>query len=158
MDVLWAFGATALIIAAGYGITIFVIHPIRNLQKVQDNILRLLVTNAEVYGIATDNRKYHAREAFRRSVSELEEVKGFIPLYWLWGVLGPVPKKQKLQEAKAALLKLATLAVQILDHQADLSKRQAERTQVMKAVARQEAIVKDCLELKDHPVFRDSNG
>ena len=154
MDVLWTVGATALIAAAGYGITIFVIHPIRNLQKVQDDILLLLAKHADVYGIAPDNRKYQAREAFRRSASQLGKAKTFVPFYWLWGALGPVPTEQKLLEANAALLKLADLSVQIIDHQADLSKRQSERTQVTKEAARHEEIVKACLQLKEHPIFR----
>ncbi|MGB0908825.1 MAG: hypothetical protein ACPGYT_00555 [Nitrospirales bacterium] len=156
MDVLWALGATGLIVVAGYGITILVIHPIRNLQAVQTSILHLLTEHKDVYGIARDRQKYQAREVFRQSVSRLEEAKGRVPLYWLWEVLGPVPKQQKLEDAKAALLRLAGLAVQIIDHQADLSKRQIERAQVMKAAAQQETIIKDCLVLKDHPVFRDT--
>lgn len=152
---LWAIGSTALIIIAGYGITIFVIHPIRNLQKVLDEILHLLVESADVYGVARDNQKYQAREHFRQAVSQLEEAKLVIPLYWLWGILGPVPTQQKILKAQAALLRLADLSVQIIDHQADLSKRQAEREQVMKEAAHQEKIIEASLRLKDHILFRD---
>ena len=145
MDALWTFLATALIAVIGLAITMFVIHPIRNLQKVRGDILRLLFEYADVYGIATDHRKYQARDALRRSALQLEKARVLIPLYWLWGALWSVPKQKNLDEAIAALQTLSILAVQIIDHQPDLTKRQAERVQVTKEAAHQEDIVKTCL-------------
>lgn len=152
---LWTIGATILIAALGYIITTCVIYPIRDLQKVQNNILRLLLKYGDVYGIASDKRKYQAHHAFRRSVDELDKTSAVIPLYWLWGTLWSVPKQHKLNDAKTALNILSSLSIQIIDHQADLSKRQAERTQVSKKAAHQEEIVKTCLQLKEYAVLRD---
>ncbi len=152
---LWTVGTTTLIAALGYVITTFIIYPIRDLQKVQNNIIRLLLEYKDVYGIAPDQRKYQAHQAFRRSVDELEKTSAVIPLYWLWGILWSVPKQQKLNDAKTALTKLSSLSIQIIDHQADLSKRQAERAQVTNKATHQEEIVKTCLQLKEYAVLRD---
>ena len=155
MDTLWVIMATALIVVIGYAITTFVIYPIRDLQKVQNDILRLLLKYGDVYGLAPDKRKYQARQAFQRSVAQLDKASALIPLYWLWGALWSVPKQKQLDEAKAALQKLSSLAVQVIDHQPDLTKRQVERAQVTKEAAHQEKIVKICLRLKEYAFFRD---
>ena len=73
----------------------------------------------------------------------------------LWGTLWSVPKQQKLDEAKAALQTLASLAVQIIDHQPDLTKRRAERAQVTRKATVQEEVVKTCLRTKEFALFRD---
>ncbi len=155
MDTLWTIAATIIIVVIGIAITIFVIHPIRNLQRVRSHILKLLVDYADVYGIAKDNRKYQARDEFLRSILQLEQARVLIPWYWLWGALWLVPKQKKLDEVSSALRTLSTLAVQIIDHQADLTRRRAEREQAAKEAVRQEQIIKTRLRLKKYEIFND---
>ena len=155
MDGLWTITATAGIVVIGLSMTVFVIQPIHRLQKVRLSILEHLVEYTDVYGVTSSHRKYQARETFRQSASQLNQARQRIPFYTFWAMLLAVPKCRHIDDAQEALQVLSNLAVQVIDHQVDLTKRRAEREQVTREAAHQGAIIKQCLRIQSYELFRD---